>query len=123
MKGKPNGTQKNPKVRLRNKSGQKRGRVIQVRVSDNEFRKIRAAFGRRAAAMARLMLLGHEVPERTALESTKTQVLIHALFAHFVATQPLRDWIRLNGDGPTKALLGKEIDAFNNLARICYSNS
>lgn len=110
------------KPRLRNQNGQKRDKAIQIRVTETELKQIRAAWGRRAAAIARMLLLGHETPKHTALESTANQAVAHALYAYFLAAQPMRSWIRACGDDQAEACLVKEYEEFNNLARTCYSN-
>lgn len=123
MKGKPKNSRKMRKPRLRNRNGQKRDKVIQVRVTEAELKQIRAAWGRRSAAIARMLLLGHETPKHTALESTANQAVAHALYAYFLATQPMRNWIRDRGDEQAKTCLKNEYEEFNNLARTCYSNT
>jgi len=137
MKPKPNNSDSNkpdsnkskpkkPRVKkrppLRNANGKKRGKVIQIRLTEEEFRAIRAAWGRRAAAVARMCLLGHEPPPRAALEGKGARKMIHALYAFFVAAEKTRYWIRLNGADDAKFALAKEDKAFNHLARVCYSN-
>ena len=123
MKGKSTSSRKMGKPCLRNKNGQKRNKVIQIRVTEAEFKQIRAAWGRRAAAIARMLLLGHEKPKHTALESKDVQAVTHALYAYFLAVQPMRNWIRDRGDDQAKACLKNEYEEFNNLARTCYSNT
>lgn len=110
------------KLKLRNPASQKRNNRILVRVSDFEKRKIRAMFGRRTAAMARMLLLGIDTPKPAALESTAKLELMHALYAHFVAMQPLRNRFAREGDENDKVILDKEIEEFNKLIRICFSN-
>jgi hypothetical protein len=107
---------------LRNRNGKKREKVIQLRLTEAEFRAIRAAWGRRAAAVARMCLLGHEPPPRALLEGEDARKMIHALYALFAAAEKTRYWIRRNGADEAKAALAKEDEAFNHLARVCYSN-
>jgi hypothetical protein len=107
---------------LRNRNGKKRGKVIQIRLTEEEFRAIRAAWGRSAAAVARMCLLGHEPPSRAALEPEDVRKMIHALHAFFVAAEKSRNWIRLHGADEAKAALATEDQAFNHLARLCCSN-
>ena len=127
MKPKPNKPEKKPRVKkrppLRSRNGKKRDKALQVRLTEDEFRAIRAAWGRRAAAVARMCLLGHEPPPRAALESEDSRKLIHALYAYFVAAEKTRHWIRQHGGDEAKAALLKEDEAFNHLARVCYTNS
>ncbi|MCB1130736.1 MAG: hypothetical protein KDN05_06370 [Verrucomicrobiae bacterium] len=111
---------KRPK--LRNSKEEKRDKVLQVRLSAKEFRAIRDGHGKHAAAVARMCLLGHEPPPRTALESEDSRKLIHALYAYFGAAEKTRYWIRQYGGEEAKAALVKEDEAFNHLARICYSS-
>lgn len=127
MKPKPNkpGTNKPPVKKrppLRNRNGKKRGKVIQIRLTEEEFRAIRAAWGRRVAAVARMCLLGHEPPPRAVLEAEDARKMIYALHALFVAAEKTRNWIRLNGANEAMAALAMEDQAFNQLARVCYSN-
>lgn len=106
---------------LRNRNGNKRKKAIQIRVSEIELRAIRAAWGRRAAAVARMCLLGHEPPPRAMLESEDARKLILALYAYFKAAEKTRSLIRRKGDNAAKAALAKELEAFNQLARVCYT--
>lgn len=132
MKPKPNKRESNkPKVKkppvkkrpkLRNGEGDKRYEVLQVRLSEKELRAIRAVWGRRAAAVARMCLLGHEPPPRAMLESEDARKLIHALYAYFKAAEKTRSVIRRKGDDSAKAALALELEAFNQLARVCFSS-
>jgi hypothetical protein len=127
MKPKPNKPDSNKselkkRPPLRNRNGKKRGKVIQIRLTEEEFRAIRAAWGRRAAAVARMCLLGHEPPPRAVLEAEDARKMIHALHAFFVAAEKTRNWIRRNGADEAKAALATEDQAFDHLARVCYSN-
>jgi hypothetical protein len=107
---------------LRNENGNERKKVIQIRVDESELRAIRAAWGRRAAAVARMCLLGHEPPPRAMLESEDARKLIHALYACFKAAEKTRSVIRRKGDKSAKAALAEELEAFNQLARVCFSS-
>jgi hypothetical protein len=121
MKPKPKPpVKKRPPLRQRN--GKKRSKVLQVRLSESEFREIRAAWGRRASAVARMCLLGHEPPPRAALESEDARKLIHALYAYFKSAEKTRNWTRRQGGDEVKAALAEEDQAFNHLAGLCYSN-
>ena len=91
-------------------------------MSQTEFSRVRAAFGRRAAAAARLFLCGHPVPRPTAPASPDKLEILHALYALFVAAEQTRARIRSYSDPDVQALLEDEKKTFNHLAHVCCSN-
>ena len=122
MKAKPESLWTDKKPPLRSRNGQKRDKVIQVRVSQPEFRTIKAAHGRFAAAVARLFLCGHVVPKQSVLVDTENLAITHALHALFVAVEQTLAMARKRNDSSLLAQLEIVKQALTHLLRICFSN-
>lgn len=122
MKAKPESLWTDKKPPLRSRNGQKRDKVIQVRVSQPEFRKIKAAHGRSAAAVARLFLCGHAVPKQSVLVDAEKLALTHALHALFVAVEQTLAMARKRNDASLLSHLDTVKQALTHLLRVCFSN-
>lgn len=109
------------KTVIRSPKGNKRKLAILVRLSEDEFRWIRSAFGRQAVAVARILLLGQSVPSRKVLSDTQQQEIAHGFHSHMIATEQTRAWIRRHSTPEVQPLLDAERETLNHLMRLCLS--
>lgn len=122
MKAKPTGQWTEGKPPLRSRNGQQRDKVIQIRVSQSEYRKIKARHGRCAAAVARLFLCGHGTPKQSVLKNPAKQSVAHALHALFVAVERMDAVARKCHDSTLLSHLDTVKEALTHLMRVCFSN-
>lgn len=116
---KPNPDDKPP---LRSENGQKRDMVIQVRVSRSEYSKIKATYGRFAAAVARLFLCGYPTPKQFVLGNPEKLEITHAFHTLFVALEQAIKLAKQQNNSSLVALLETVKNAFTHLLRVCFSN-
>lgn len=122
MKAKPNGPPDDDKPRARNRKGEKRDKAIQIRVSKDEERRIRATHGRYAPAVARVFLLGLPPRRKTALEDSGKRQIIHALHAHSVELKRTRFMATKGDPADLLAQLDIQEKSLIHLQRACFSN-
>jgi hypothetical protein len=110
------------KPRTRNRKEVIRDEVIQIRVSGEEKRQIKATHGRGAAAVARAFLLGHPPPRRTVLQDSGKLQVMHAIYAHSLELRRTRFKATKAEPADLLAQLDKQEESLSHLLRVCYSN-
>lgn len=121
MKAKPNGPADDGKPRGRNRKGEKRNKAIQIRVSEDENRRIRTTHGRCAPAVARAFLLGRPAPRKSVLEDSGKRQVIHALHAHSIELKRTRFMATKAEQADLLAQLDNQEKTLTHLLRVCFS--
>ena len=122
MKAKQANPWTDKKPPLRNRNGQKRDMVLQIRISKAEYRKAKAKYGKLVAAMVRLFLCGNAVPEQFWLSDPEKLAITHALHAHNLEVDRTRAIGRKLKDPKLDAQLEVEKQTFTHLMRVCFAS-
>lgn len=122
MKAKSNGPADADKPRGRNRKGVKRDKAIQIRVSQEEHRGIRATHGRGAPAVARAFLLGEPMLRRAALQDDGKRQVIHALHGHSIELKRTRFMATKAEPADLLAQLDNQERTLTHLLRVCFSS-
>lgn len=122
MKSKPTNPWTDKKPSLRNRNGEKRDMVLQIRISKAEYRKAKATHGKFIAAMVRLFLCGNAVPEQFGLADPEKRAITHALHAHHLEVDRTRAIAKKLKDPKLDAQLERQEQTFTHLIRVCFSS-
>ena len=120
MKAKPTNPWTDKKPPLRNRNGEKRDKVLQIRISKAEYRKAKATHGKFVAAMVRLFLCGNAVPDQFRLAEPDKRAIAHALHAHFQEVERTRAMAPKRKAPKFEAQLDLEMQSLTHLIRVCF---
>lgn len=104
---------------MRNKPLRKR--KLEVRLSDAEHEIIRNKFGRNAAEVARLFMLGYRV-SIPSLTKRQLGLILRALALHRHQSLELRALVKKTQGDKASALLLRDERLFNAVIKTCCSN-
>lgn len=122
MKPKPTPKKQVQRPVIRNRNGNRRTVKIEIKLTEEELKKIRKKFGRLAAAVARDHWLGFEPKDVKNPTKQAKLAVARAMHSHRIAMETIRKLVRSSCGPAADEALEAEIQKFNELARVCFSS-